>query len=75
DVLPHQGLQIQLHDDEVIHIKDSYLVKTLVHSHSHDPESPEEFFIQNTLSLHYANIHGAPVEGCFIGPFSTVDLT
>jgi carbonic anhydrase/acetyltransferase-like protein (isoleucine patch superfamily) len=64
-----------LHDDEVIRIKDSFLVKTLVHSYSHDPESPEEFFIQNTLSLHYANIHGSPVEGSFIGPFSTVDLT
>ncbi len=75
DVLHHQGLQIPLHDDEVIHIKDSYLVKTLVHNYSHDPESPEEFFIQNTLSLHYANIHGSPVEGSFIGAFSTVDLT
>jgi len=71
----HQGLKIPLHDDEEIRIKDSYLVKTLVHSYSHDPESPEEFFIKNTVSLQYANIHGSPVEGSFLGPFSTVDLT
>jgi carbonic anhydrase/acetyltransferase-like protein (isoleucine patch superfamily) len=75
DVFNHQGLQIPLHDDEVIRVKDSYLIKTLVHSHCHDPESPEEFCIQNTLSMPYANIHGAPVEGSFIGPFSTLDLT
>jgi carbonic anhydrase/acetyltransferase-like protein (isoleucine patch superfamily) len=75
DVFQCQGLQIPLHDDEVIRIKDSYLIKTLVHSHCHDPESPEEFLIQNTLSMPFANIHGSPVEGSFIGPFSTVDLT
>jgi carbonic anhydrase/acetyltransferase-like protein (isoleucine patch superfamily) len=27
------------------------------------------------MSLHYANIHGSPTEGCFLGAFSTVDLT
>jgi carbonic anhydrase/acetyltransferase-like protein (isoleucine patch superfamily) len=74
-VFHHQGLKIPLHDDEEILIKDSYLVKTLVHNYSHDPESPEEFFIQNTVSLQYANIHGSPVEGCFLGPSCTVDLT
>jgi carbonic anhydrase/acetyltransferase-like protein (isoleucine patch superfamily) len=25
--------------------------------------------------MHYANIHGSPVEGSFLGPFSTADLT
>ncbi len=75
DVFHYGGLEIPLHDDEVIHIKNSYLVKNLVHNHSHDPESPEEFLIQNIVSLHYANIHGSPVEGSFLGPFSTVDLT
>jgi carbonic anhydrase/acetyltransferase-like protein (isoleucine patch superfamily) len=75
DVLCHKGLQVPLHDDEVIWIKDGFLVKTLVHNYSHDPENPEEFLIQNTVSLHYANIHGAPVEGSFLGPFATVDLT
>ncbi len=69
------GLRITLHDDETIVVKDSFLVKTLVHNHSHDPENPEYFPIQNTVSLHYANIHGSPVEGSFLGPFSTVDLT
>jgi len=75
DSFRYHGLQIPLHDDEVIRIKDSYLIKNLVHSYSHDPENPEEFCIQNTVSMHYANIHGAPVEGSFLGPFATVDLT
>lgn len=75
DVFHKDGLAIPLHDDEVIRIKDSFLIKTLVHNHSHDPESPEEFLIQNALAMHYANIHGSPVEGSFLGPFSTVDLT
>jgi len=67
--------EIPLVDDEIIRIKDSLLIKTLVHNYSHDPENLEEFLIQNTASLHYANIHGSPTEGCFMGPFSTVDLT
>lgn len=75
EVYNFQGSQIPLRDDEVIRIRDAYLVKTLVHNHSHNPEDLETFLIQNTVALHYANIHGAPVEGCFLGPFSTVDLT
>ena len=75
DFFEHHGLKIPLHDDEVIRIKDSFLIKTLIHNYSHDPESPEEFFVQNSASMHYANIHGSPVEGCFLGPFATVDLT
>ena len=75
EIFPYQGLEIPLHDDEVIRIKDSILVKNLVHNNSHDPESPEEFLIQNVVSMHYANIHGSPVEGSFLGPFCTVDLT
>lgn len=75
DLLRFRGIEVPLHDDELIRIKDSYLIKNLVHSNSHDPESPEEFLIQNTVSMHYANIHGSPVEGSFIGPFTTVDLT
>lgn len=69
------GMQIPLHKDEVIHITDSYLIKTLVHNYSHDPENLETFTIRNTIALPYANIHGAPTEGCFLGPFATVDLT
>ncbi|NLI80701.1 MAG: transferase [Deltaproteobacteria bacterium] len=75
DLFVSHGLKIPLHDDEVIRIKDSWLIKNLVHNNSHDPESPEEFTVRNTVSMHYANIHGAPVEGCFIGPYATVDLT
>lgn len=75
DSFHYRGIQIPLHDDESIVVKDSFLVKTLVHNNSHDPENPEEFWIQNTVALHYANIHGSPVEGCFLGPFATVDLT
>ncbi len=74
-LFPCCDMNIVLHDDEMIRIKDSCLVKTLVHNHSHDPESPEEFFIFNTVSMHYANIHGSPIEGSFMGPFSTVDLS
>ena len=74
-VFQHKGLSTSLWDDEVIRIKDSILIKTLVHSNSHDPERPEEFLVQNTVSMHYANIHGSPMEGTFLAPFATVDLT
>jgi carbonic anhydrase/acetyltransferase-like protein (isoleucine patch superfamily) len=66
---------LSLTEDEKIEIQDSILVKTLVHNYSHDPETPEKFYIRNTLSMDYANIHGAPSDGCFLGPFATVDLT
>lgn len=66
---------ITLTQDEMIDIEDSTLVKTLVHNYSHDPETPEKFFIKSTLAMDYANIHGAPSDGCFLGPFATVDLT
>lgn len=75
EIVKCRNVQVPLYDDEVIRIKDSFLVKNLVHSNSHDPECPEEFLIQNTVSMHYANIHGSRVEGSFLGPFSTVDLT
>ncbi len=65
---------IPLVEDEMISIRDSLLYKTLVHSNSHNPESPEEFGIRNTISSHYVNIHGSTLEGCFLGPFATVDL-
>ncbi len=63
-----------LMDDEVIAIRDSILYKTLVHNHSHNMESPEEFAIRNTISAHYANIHGSTIMGSFLGAFATVDL-
>lgn len=69
------GFAIPLHSHERISIADSMLVKTLVHSCSHDPASPETFYIKNTLALPFANIHGSPVEGGFLGSFSTIDLT
>lgn len=75
DVMSVNGIEIPVEKDEEIHIKDSYLIKTLIHNYSHDPEAPEEFVIRNTLASFYSNIHGAPVEGCYIGPFATVDLT
>ncbi|MDD9305161.1 MAG: transferase [Desulfobacter sp.] len=65
---------IPLLDDEMITIRDSLLYKTLVHSHSHNPESPEEFSIRNTIAAHYSNIHGSTLVGCFLYPFATVDL-
>ncbi|MBU1137865.1 MAG: transferase [Proteobacteria bacterium] len=71
----YKNFNIDLTEDELIDIKTSALIKTLVHNYSHDPETPERFFIKNTLSLDYANIHGSPSDGCFLGPFATVDLT
>lgn len=75
DVFRYQKFEIPLSRDEGIDIEDSFLVKTLVHNNSHDPETLEKFFIRNTVSIHYANIHGSPSDGCFLGPFATVDLT
>ncbi len=67
--------QIPLTRNEGIHIEDSLFIKTLVHNFSHDPETPERFTISNTVSTHYANIHGSPTDGTFLEPFSTIDLT
>ena len=75
DIFNLEGFEIPLHDDETIRINDSFLIKNLVHNNSHDPEHLEDFIIRNTVSAHYTNIHGSDVEGCFLGPFSTVDLT
>lgn len=67
--------ELTVEEDEVIWIKGSFLIKTLVHSYSHDPEKLELFLIKHSASLSYANIHGSPVEGSFLCPFSTIDLT
>jgi len=75
DVFKYQQLEIPITRDEGIDIEDSYLIKTLIHNFSHDPETPESFFVTNTVSAHYANIHGSPMDGSFLGPFATVDLT
>ena len=75
DIFQYQNFKIPVSKDEGIRIEDSFLIKTLVHNFSHDPETLEKFFITNTLSTHYANIHGSPTDGSFLGPFATVDLT
>lgn len=75
DAFKFQEFDIQVVKDEEIEIEDSLLIKTLVHNYSHDPETPETFFIKDTISTHYANIHGSPSDGSFLGPFATVDLT
>jgi carbonic anhydrase/acetyltransferase-like protein (isoleucine patch superfamily) len=71
----YEGIKMTLDQDEIISISDSLLVKTLVHNHSHDPENPEIFSIKNAAACPFANIHGSPVEGSFLGAFATVDLT
>ncbi len=71
----YHNFEIPVNRDEEIEIDDSFLIKTLVHNNSHDPETLEKFFIRDTVSTHYANIHGSPIDGSFLGPFSTVDLT
>ena len=75
DLFQYQQFEIPITRDEGIDIEDSFLIKTLVHNFSHDPETLEKFFIKDTVSTHYANIHGSPMDGCFLGPFVTVDLT
>ena len=75
DVFNYQKFKIPITRDEGIDIEDSFLIKTLVHNFSHDPETLEKFFIRDTVSTHYANIHGSPCDGSFLGPFATVDLT
>jgi carbonic anhydrase/acetyltransferase-like protein (isoleucine patch superfamily) len=75
DIFQYRGFNISVDQDEEISIEDSLLIKTLVHNFSHDPETLENFFIKDTISTHYANIHGSPTNGSFLGPFATVDLT
>ena len=75
DLFQYQDFEIPVEADEEIEIEESFLIKTLVHCFSHDPETLERFFIRDTISTHYANIHGSPISGSFLGPFSTVDLT
>ena len=75
DIFRYPNFEIPVSKDERIDIEDSILIKTLVHNFSHDPETLEKFFISNTVSCHYANIHGSPTDGSFLGPFATVDLT
>ncbi len=75
DVVKFQNFEIQVSKDEGIEIEDTFMIKTLVHNFSHDPENLERFLIANTVSMHYANIHGSPMDGSFLGPFATVDLT
>jgi carbonic anhydrase/acetyltransferase-like protein (isoleucine patch superfamily) len=66
--------ELPLAEDEVITIRDSFLFKTLIHNKSHNLETPEEFFIRNTVAAHFSNIHGSTLEGCYLGLFATVDL-
>jgi len=75
DVFKVMDMTIPLYQDEEIKIENSYLIKTLVHNYSHSPESLETFNIKDTISAPFANIHGSPSRGCFLGPFATVDLT
>ena len=75
DTYRYQDYDLALTQDEGIEIENSFLIKTLVHCFSHDPETIETFYITDTVSTHYANIHGSPTNGSFLGPFATVDLT
>ena len=75
DIYKYQEIEIPITRDERIDIEDSFLIKTLVHNFSHDPETLERFFIRDTVAAPYANIHGSPISGSFLGPFATVDLT
>ena len=74
-VVEAHGHKFTLDQDEAVYIKDSFLCRALVHSFSHDPLSPETFFIVQTVAMPWANIHGSPMAGSFLGPGSTIDLT
>ena len=69
------GVKTKLFYDEVIRIINSFLVKTLVHNNSKNPQIPEVFRILNTVAMHYSNIHGTTTAGVYLGAFSTVDLS
>ncbi len=69
------NVETELYRDEVIQIINSYMIKTLVHNHSRNPEIPEFFRILNTVAMHYSNIHGTTTEGVYLGPFATADLS
>ena len=71
----YQNYDVPVSDNEEIDIQDSLLIKTLVHNYSHDPETLEKFFITDTIAMNYANIHGSPSNGSYLGVFATVDLT
>ncbi len=71
----YRGIKMAMDQDESILISDSLLVKTLVHNRSNDPENPEIFLIKNSAACPFANIHGSPLEGSFLGAFATADLT
>ena len=75
DKISYGGVEYLLQDDESILIRNSFLVKTLVHNCSQDPENPDQFLIKNTAAMPFANIHGSRVGGTFLGAFSTIDLT
>jgi carbonic anhydrase/acetyltransferase-like protein (isoleucine patch superfamily) len=75
DTMRYHDVIIPIERDEIIRIEDSFLIKNLIHNYSHDPEKPELFLIKCSAAMHYANIHGSPMVGSFLGPFSTVDLT
>jgi carbonic anhydrase/acetyltransferase-like protein (isoleucine patch superfamily) len=62
-------------EPETVSIRNCLLYRTCVHNHSHDPDSPGEFGMRDTVALDYANIHGAPVSGSLLEPWATIDLT
>ncbi|MDM8521731.1 transferase [Desulfococcaceae bacterium HSG8] len=74
-VFKHGDEEVIIKRPEIIRIRNCFLVKTLVHNYSHWPEEFYLYLIKNTISAPYANIHGSPTDGCFLGAFSTVDLT
>ncbi|WFS61416.1 transferase [Pseudodesulfovibrio thermohalotolerans] len=75
DVVEFNGVKTKLFYDEVIRIINSFLVKTLVHNNSKNPETPEVFRILNSTAMHFSNIHGTTLEGVYLGAFATADLS
>jgi len=71
DIVEFEGMKLKLYNDEFISIRDSFLVKTLVHNKSHDPENLEKFAIRNTVALHWSNIHSSSPSPPWTSPART----
>jgi hypothetical protein len=65
DVFHYQKFEIPITRDEGIDIEDSFLIKTLVHNFSHDPETLENFFIRDTVSTITLIFTAPPSTGVF----------
>ena len=65
----------ELREEEVLDIENSFLDRTVVHSHGQDLVEPDRFPVKNAICMPWTNLHGAPVDGVFLKAGATLDLT